>query len=653
MPLGLPQSVRDNIEKCRAAAIAAVDVYNRPGPGFRTAHDLTLMGIVLSAIFLSVASAGAQTPARPQYQSAYMRIELALDQPAFAAISLDSLGKGKLILNPLRPPKPVESSYQLRQEGPRFEYRPAGAAASTPPVWTFAFSPRHVHLHSNFSVGGTPPPLVLNFDPYLNHATLLGIFNEDSSVRLPALLHLPDLGTLRITSPTPGARALGFDAQRLHGHGAPPENIANYIRITFPGATAELRSVDYDLEVVAIHPQVPGIEHDPRFDGFRRNWLNIFQMLSRNGMLANNSVSGACPCSVYMYSSVAERTPPLAPGLTALDLLRQTLDRYLGGYKGIGMEGYDNSTSPGFMDSYPSLLIAAGDYIRASKDHAWLERNYSGLKAWTTRMLAKDVDGDGLLEYPETGNSNSWPEQRLLRPANWWDTIGYGHKDAYANALAYHALVGMAEVARLANQPDDARMYAAHAEAIRSIYFKTFLNPSTGVLAGWKSADGNLHDYYFTYLNGMAITYGLVPPDKANLIMDRLLAEMKEVGFTHFENGLPGNLIPVRRGDYAVHEMYAGGGTREDGSDGFQIYENGGESGNFVYYTLKALYSLGRHQEADAILFPLLSGYEKGVFQGFGPNDLSYDWRTWDGTPWGYEGLLVDNYQALLAVLSR
>jgi hypothetical protein len=32
---------------------------------------------------------------------------------------------------------------------------------------------------------------------------------------------------------------------------------------------------------------------------------------------------------------------------------------------------------------------------------------------------------------------------------------------------------------------------------------------------------------------------------------------------------------------------------------------------------------------------------------------MSYDWKTWDGTPWGYEGLLVDNYQALLAVLSR
>ena len=32
---------------------------------------------------------------------------------------------------------------------------------------------------------------------------------------------------------------------------------------------------------------------------------------------------------------------------------------------------------------------------------------------------------------------------------------------------------------------------------------------------------------------------------------------------------------------------------------------------------------------------------------------MSNDWRTWDGTAWGYEGFLVDNYYALLAVLAR
>ena len=44
---------------------------------------------------------------------------------------------------------------------------------------------------------------------------------------------------------------------------------------------------------------------------------------------------------------------------------------------------------------------------------------------------------------------------------------------------------------------------------------------------------------------------------------------------------------------------------------------------------------------------------EKGEFQGFGPNGMTNDWKAWDGTPWGYEGFLVDNYYVLLAVLVR
>ena len=57
--------------------------------------------------------------------------------------------------------------------------------------------------------------------------------------------------------------------------------------------------------------------------------------------------------------------------------------------------------------------------------------------------------------------------------------------------------------------------------------------------------------------------------------------------------------------------------------------------------------------EGDKILMPMLDSFEKGGFQGFGPSGMTYDWKAWDGTPWGYEGFLSDNYYALLAVLAR
>jgi len=45
-----------------------------------------------------------------------------------------------------------------------------------------------------------------------------------------------------------------------------------------------------------------------------------------------------------------------------------------------------------------------------------------------------------------------------------------------------------------------------------------------------------------------------------------------------------------------------------------------------------------RKEEGDKILMPMLDSFEKGGFQGFGPSGMTYDWKAWDGTPWGYEG---------------
>ena len=471
---------------------------------------------------------------------------------------------------------------------------------------------------------------------------MLGLINADGSVPLPALLHLPDLGTFRIAG-TPGkGQALGYDAYRNRGPHDEPLGNDDFVRVTFPPASAMTRQVDYTLQVVEIHPGTRDLSRDPRFDGFRRDWLNIFQLNPRLRVLANHASSDPCAFTLFEYSSIAVRTPPLAPGVTALDLVRLTLDRYLSGMKAYGLAGAQHDVPYDFLDSYPSLLIAAADYIQGSNDHAWLENNYAGLKGWAARMLAMDRGNEGLIEYPMSGNSGSWAPGVPVRPANWWDDIGFGHQDAYSNALAYHALIGMADWRGRADKPEDAQLYSSRAEKLRSVYFQTFFNPETGLIAGWKSADGKLHDYYFTFVNGAAIVYGLVPPDKANPIMDRLLAKMKEVGYSRFEYGLPGVLIPVRPEDYVW-------GTR----DPFQVYQNGGATGSFEYFTLEALYQLGRRAEGDEILFPLLKGYEDGSFQGFGPGGKSYDWKSWDGRPHGYEGMLVDNYQALLAVLDR
>ena len=450
----------------------------------------------------------------------------------------------------------------------------------------------------------------------------------------------------------PEKAKLDYDARRA---------IGPFVKISFPPATKETPRVEYRWEATAIYPKLKGIENDPRFNGFRRNWLNILQVNPRLGVLANNSASDTCASCVMEYADIALHTPELADSLKASDLIRQLLDRYIAGHAGLWFSRLDRVRRRSCgrakirFSSMPIriCLIGAADYVLGSGDRAWLEKNYPALRGWAEALLATDRDGNGLFEYELSGNSGSWPPELPFRPANWWDTVGFGHEDAYSNALAYRALRGMEKWPAIWARPTMPPATAPPPTNSARFIVKTFYNPATGVLAGWKSADGQLHDYYFLFVNGIAIHYGLVPEDQANAIMDKLLAKMKEVGYTRFDLGLPGNLIPIARKDYVHLDPRWGGGQKEDNSDGFQIYENGGATACFAYFTLAALYDLGRREEADRILFPMLDAFEKGGFQGSGPNGMTNDWKTWDGTPWGYEGFLTDNYYALLAVLVR
>lgn len=54
MPRKHPQAALDNLEKCRSAAVAAVEAYNRPGPRFRTAQFLVMIVLAWTALFHAI-----------------------------------------------------------------------------------------------------------------------------------------------------------------------------------------------------------------------------------------------------------------------------------------------------------------------------------------------------------------------------------------------------------------------------------------------------------------------------------------------------------------------------------------------------------------------------------------------------------------------
>lgn len=609
---------------------------------------------ILTGLAISFADIAKALPVMDDSNTGFLKMNLHPQLPQFDFFAIDSLGKNNLQTNIiLNEEDPAAQKLFQSVKGNKTSYFLSPGNQTTAPAWEMITTNKGFQLISTYNKDFAEP-FIFNVDHHANHATLLGMMHgEDGAIALPAILHMPDMGTLRVTTDS-RLTTVQASAKRFIDH--------PYFKLEFAAATRQQQKIVYHFEVVTIHPPVKGIEKDERYDCFRKNFISILQLNPFLKILANNSASDACAFTLFKYAEVAAHTPPLAKGLSALDLIRMTLDRYLGGQKGYGLLGYDydktwdipeSATSCNSLDSYPSLLMAACTYAIAGKDKKWFTDNYKKIKAWADKMMASDMDGDGLLEFCLSGNSGSWKGDKTMRPANWWDTIGFGHKDAYSNALAYKALLLLEKATLQFGPAGENIFYQQKAKKIKDIYTATFYNPATGVLAGWKSKDGKLHDYYFTFVNAIAISYGLIETQLGNRIMDTLLLKMKEVGFTNFELGLPGNLVPVIRADYTDLILEVGGGQREDNLDGFQIYENGGATACYTYFTIDAFQKLGRKKDADAILLPLLKSMSSGNFQGRCANGRTKDWKTWSGECWGYEGFLVDNYMFLLAVLPQ
>jgi Bacterial alpha-L-rhamnosidase 6 hairpin glycosidase domain len=604
--------------------------------------------IISGAACSLAAEVGITSGDKFSFASPSIEVRMSPLAPGLDLLDIDGLGLGKRSANAIHAFTPSNSNFVVtvsaKPDGKMADYRLPGQPMNTPPLWSIEVYRRRLVLVSQWNAADVPNPLVLTFETSRCFPTVLGVFYDDGSMHLPALMHLPGQGSLRITAMGAKDMTLGYSTQGRRE-----------VIVSFPAATVAAPCLEYRLDVTAIYPKLPGIASDHRFDSFRRNWLDVLQLNPARRQLANNSGGTSCAFCYYEYGDIAAKTPPLANGLSALDVVQQTLDSILAGATAYGLPHPGNFPVES-SDTLPSLLIAADDCVRGGKSDPWLAANYAGIKAWADKMLATDTNGDGLIKYIISGNSGAWPDGfPMVRPSNWWDTIGFGHEDAYGNALAYRALGCMAHMSGQLGKPEDAAYYHAAAKKLRVAYFKTFYDPVTGVLGGWRSADGELHDYYFLWVNGIAIHYGLVPRDQANSIMDKLMAKMKEVGYTQFHMGLPGNLVTVPLKDY-VHRTpdgNFGGGVRVDNADGFQKYENGGATGCFAYFTLAALDDLGRRAEADSILFPMLEEYDKSGFQGRGAAGHSNDWRMWDGTPMGNEGFLTDNYYTLLAVPLR
>jgi hypothetical protein len=599
-----------------------------------------------------------------EFRSHWLRLALSKTEPRINALCWDSLGEGKVNENFLKTsaeggvrlaqrglfPDPSEPKERNKKpavrEGNVIRYSqrlPEGGAA----LWEIRVEAKTIAMAvttiaKEAKIIREPVELCFGFDPGKTPVAPLANPEPGATAPLPCLLHAADYGSILVRCSSvnggclnaePALRSLtqwnAFLQPRFSGRSSD----GLFIR---PAGTNQF-ALEFSVEGAA--PLAGLVAQEPRLRGLSRTWLNPFQYRPDIGILANNVLSDNAPLCLFTFTDPAVFTPTLPGNIQAIQLARESLDHYLGGATGYGIGREDIQA-----DVCPALLISAWDVIRVTGDLERLRGWLPALEKIAARIEAQDRNCNGLPESTRSGLPGVLPHPS----ANWWDVINFGHEDAYVCALAYRAFRGMADLERLAGRSEQAARFDKRADLIREVYVATFLNPRTGILAGWKDSEGNLHDYWFVFVNALAITYGLVPDSLANSIVDRIEAKFKEVGYTRFDLGLPGNLIPIAKADYIPGGP--GAPQKEDGSDTFGIYQNGGATACYAYFYIQALYQLGRRAEAERILWPMMETYARGGFQnGIGHGG---EWRNWDGKPSGYEGFLADAYYAQMAVFT-
>ena len=549
-------------------------------------------------------------------------------------------GEGQTILRLVGPEIQITWTVQVQDGGIRMTFGGSGAGlvALDGLELTFPFDPRAT---ATGPVGGE--------------------WTQDEKLRLPTLLYAPDLGALRVSSPEPPEVLCRWEGSR--------GRVGCWATLTVELPPVRENAATTLLFEPLSLPQPEGIRDAYRWCAARRGWMNLLQTSSKRpaevhynptpaGVWANNIISDPVSATVFWLGDHVLLFPELAPGISVVPLLRRSLEMWLNqnvtpeGRVFYTMESKNQYDAGIPMDGNPSVLIGAWCYVEATGDLDWLRRHLDRLE-WISAFTERhDVDGDGLIESPQSGNRNTRAHGETA-----WDCISTGHKNAYVNALAYRAWRGMAQLEERAGRSEKASHHSALADRLKGVYRDTFYNPATGWLGWWRSADGELHDIWSDVPTSLAVTCGLLTPEDGGAMLDRHWAELEKTGFRMFEVGLPLNLRPI-----PPSLMLQGyGGQKEDGSDTFHKYLNGGACVSNTSFWLQANYIAGRRERADRVLdamlerqrwgvFPNGGAFQNGIIDRAGAGAEFFDW---EGNTTGYEGHLVYSWAWMQALFAR
>ena len=511
---------------------------------------------------------------------------------------------------------------------------------------------------TRFAIKTAPPTIWTMDEPEkLKSKNPLTIFK--SKYTLPLIIHFPDFGRIEITATSSdvfcveelqlsseftgldlGYKNYSFNHNRIHSlhYGSS--------FLTFK-SNKPLENVELTIKVLEeCYPSFPD-ENNEQYNGLKRNWLNSFALNRELFDMGDNIYfHGTGHLAMQMKSDLLQ---VMNGEEKQFKMIRRAYERQIErsfkrcqAYDGeVSVSYFDKEKERGFgcaVDSTPGAIIGLAGIASWNLPFAKKLLPYA-IKA-ADYLLSRDIDGDGIFEVEFPGDYMGQPAE-FGQQCNWWDNFAFGHKDIYFNYLCHRALRSLIQLLESLNRHSQAEKYKKQLEKFDAIFFDTFYNPETELMAGWISRNGKIHDYGFTFAVSMGINEGLIPEEKGKKMLKKLLAIMKKEGYGNLRFGIPGNVMPVAPADTIDWACMSDWGQ----------YENGGLNGMNGFHFLTSMYKVGLEKEADEILFAILNTYEKDMtHSGLMPGYCrSVDWRTKNGVACGYN-YLADNYYFLLSV---
>jgi len=214
---------------------------------------------------------------------------------------------------------------------------------------------------------------------------------------------------------------------------------------------------------------------------------------------------------------------------------------------GIYVDG-DRERTPYEADAYINQLCHYAiddDCSLARRSHEWLMahptwptewKQHSIMMAWAdwmwsgdTKSLANCYDSlkDNKLDAGGTPRADGllvtdWRRPRTSRDIVDWpecerDDFDFTEINAVVNAFRYRNLREMSDIARILDEPDDAKRFSYEAERVKAAFDRAFYRSASGLYA-----DGEKSDHTSLHANAAALAFGLVPPERQSKVADFL-----------------------------------------------------------------------------------------------------------------------------------